>query len=167
MKLPTRADQQARRFPTPPRWLIPWTTRLHVWVYENSGGRLYTRAMKMHHLVLRSVGRKSGRPAAACLPFWLDANEERIVIASMAGGPRHPAWYHNVRDLSVNPEVIVRDKRRVFWARAEIVEGEDRATIWKELTRDRPFYQSYQDQTTRRIPVIRLVETRPYEDSEP
>lgn len=143
--------------------MIPWTTRLHIWIYEKTGGRLFTKSMKMHHLLLRSVGRKSGRKVVACLPFWLDANEQRIIIASMAGAPRNPAWYHNLRDRSANPEVIVRDKRRVFWARAELVEGEDRATIWKELTQDRPFYQSYQDKTERQIPVIRLVETRPYE----
>lgn len=163
MSLPTRQNQKARWFPTPPAWLIPWTTRLQVWIYEKSGGRLYTKGMGMHHLLLRTVGRKSGRRTVACLPFWLDAEEQRIVVASMAGGARNPAWYHNLRDRGANPEVVVRDKRRVFWARADVLEGDGRAAVWNEMTLDRPFYTRYQERAERQIPLVRLVEARPYE----
>jgi deazaflavin-dependent oxidoreductase (nitroreductase family) len=149
---------------SPPRWTIPYVTRIQSWIYEKTGGRIWTRAMGMHHILVRTVGRRSGRRQVACLPFWLDADEHRIVVASFGGGPRHPAWYHNLRDKTANPEVIVRDKRRVFWARAQVLEGEERAAVWKELTADRPFYEGYQTKTQRVIPLVRLVETRPYED---
>jgi deazaflavin-dependent oxidoreductase (nitroreductase family) len=163
LKPANRNDQKASLSWSPPRWTIPLVTRLQSWIYEKTGGRIWTRAMRMHHLLLRNVGRRSGRLQVACLPFWLDADEHRIVVASFGGGPRHPAWYHNLCDTTVNPELIVRDKRRVFWAKAQVLMGEERAAIWKELTLDRPFYEGYQAKTQRVIPLVRLVETRPYE----
>ncbi len=152
-------DQRARWFPTPPLWLIPWTTRLQVWIYEKTGGRLFTRAMRMDHLLLYTAGRRSGRPNVACLPFWLDKGGRRILVASLAGGPRHPAWFHNLRDRGANPDVRVRDKRLVFRARAEVLDGDDREAVWRALTLDRPFYGRYQERTSRRIPLVRLVVT--------
>lgn len=163
MKLATRDDQAATVFWNPPAWLIPVVTRVQSWIYEKTGGRFGTYAAGMHHLLLRNVGRKSGQTQVACLPYWLDSEEQRIVVASLGGAPHHPAWYHNVGDATANPEVIVRDKHRVFWAKAQILVGEERAAVWKELARDRPFYDDYQAQTQRIIPLVRLVETRPYQ----
>ncbi len=163
MKAPNREDQSAREFMTPPSWTIKPITRAQSWVYEKSGGRLWTSAMRMHHLLLRTVGRKSGKPFTACLPYWLDADHHRIVIASFGGADRHPGWFHNLRDRKANPQVVVRDKRDVYWANAEILEGEERAALWKELVRDRPFYDDYQARTERQIPVVRLVRDRSYE----
>jgi deazaflavin-dependent oxidoreductase (nitroreductase family) len=131
-----------------------------VWVYEKSGGRLYTRAMRMHHLLLYTTGRRSGRAVVACLPYWIDADEHRIVVASMAGGTRNPAWYHNLRDRTANPQVRVRDKRQVFLARAGVLEGQEREAVWRELTQDRPFYLGYQEKCERPIPLVRLVRSR-------
>ena len=158
MNAPDRLDQSARSFKRPPMWTTPIVTKLQSAVYERSGGRLWTRAMKMHHLLLRTVGRRSGEPRVACLPYWLDAGGRRIVVASLGGGPNHPGWYHNLRDTQANPQVVVRDKRRVFPARAEVLEGEERAATWKELVIDRPFYDDYQARTSRVIPLVRLVE---------
>ena len=47
-------------------------------------------AAGMRHLLLRTVGRKSGRRSTVCLPYWVDVDGERIVVASYAGGPRNP-----------------------------------------------------------------------------
>lgn len=163
MSLPSRDDQAARWFPRIPPWLIRLTTRLQVWVYERSDGRLYSKSMGMHHLLMWTVGRKSGRTNTCCLPFWLDPNGQRIIVASLGGGPRNPAWVHNLADRSANPEVLVRDKRRRFHAEAEILEGGDREDIWKLLVLDRPFYLDYQARTEREIPLVRLIETRPFE----
>lgn len=162
MKPASRDDQRANSFWTPPRWTIGPVTKAQSWAYEKSGGRIWTRAMRMHHLLLRTVGRKSGRQLVACLPFWLDAEMNRIVVASFGGGPRHPGWYHNLCDRDVNPEVVVRDKRQVFWAQPQVLAGEERSAVWKEMVADRPFYDAYQAQTPRVIPVVRLVERRPY-----
>lgn len=154
-------SQVAKSVWTPPPWLVRWITRAQVWVYETSGGRLWTRAARMQHLLLRTVGRKSGRTITVALPFWVDERGERIVVASLGGAPRHPGWYHNLRDKRANPEVVVRDGRLVFGSDAQVLEGEERATLWKQLILDRPFYETYQRKTERVIPLVRLIEGAP------
>ena len=161
MSLPNRDDQKARWFPNLPQWTIPWSTRLQVWIYEKTRGRVFTKSMRMHHLLLYTVGRKSGRTNTSCLPYWVDSGGQRIIVASLAGAPRHPAWFHNLADRAANPEVRVRDKRELFWARADVLRGEERERIWAALIVDRPFYARYQDRTEREIPLVRIVETRP------
>lgn len=151
-------DQRAEVGWTPPRWLIPWITRVTVWLYERTNGWIGARGGGMDNLLLYTIGRRSGRPLTVCLPYWLDPQGRRIVVASFAGGPHHPAWYHNVADERANPDVGVRDKQRTFRAVAEVLEGEERERNWKQLVADRPFYGRYQQQTERRIPLIRLIE---------
>ncbi len=153
-------DQSAEVGFTPPQWLIRWITSAQIAVYEFSGGRVWTSGANMAHLVLYTIGRKSGRQFKACLPYWLDTNGQRIVVASYAGATHHPGWYHNLADRNTNPTVGVLDKTERFKARAEILDGADYDQVWKDLTRDRPFYANYQLKTSRKIPLIRLLEAR-------
>ena len=155
------ADQTAEVSWTPPRWLIPWITRLQVAVYELSRGRLMAEASGMPHIVIHGVRRKSGGNFAICLPYWRDDAGHRIVVASFAGAPRNPAWYHNLKDARANPTARVRDGARVFDVRVEVVDGEEREEVWRRLVADRPFYGRYQERTDRRIPLLRLIEERP------
>src|SRR5262245_59161706 len=114
----------------------------------------------MHHLILCTVGRRSGKVQKAALPYWIDSGGDRIVVASYAGGPKHPAWYLNLLDRTANPEVLVRVQRGACWAEAQVLAGEQRRRTWGALTLDRPFYVDYQKRTSRTLPVVRLVERR-------
>lgn len=154
-------DQRAEVKRTPPRWLIPWITRLQAWAYETTRGRLGASAKQMNHLLLRGVGRRSGKKFVVCLPYWMDDDGQRIVVASFAGAPRHPAWYHNVKDTNANPTVTIRDAKEVFPARTEIIDGEEYERLWGRICADRPFYARYQAQTGRRIPLVRILESEP------
>jgi deazaflavin-dependent oxidoreductase (nitroreductase family) len=157
------SSQRAELPFSPPRWLVPWITRLQVFLYERSNGRFGSFAAGMPHLLLRTVGRRSGRTSTVCLPYWKDGSGGRIVVASYSGGPRNPAWYHNLADHRANPLVVVRDRDRVFRARADVLDGDERAAIWSRLTADRPFYARYQEMTERRIPLVRLREAEAVE----
>ncbi len=152
------AEQKTEVQWTPPQWLIPWITRLAVWLYEKTNGLIGARQAGMDHVLLYSIGRRSGRAQTVCLPYWLDPQGQRIVVASFAGGPRNPAWYHNLTDRCANPDVGVRDGRRVFRATAEVLAGAERERIWRLLVADRPFYARYQARTARIIPLVRLIE---------
>jgi deazaflavin-dependent oxidoreductase (nitroreductase family) len=152
-------DQSARVPFSPPRWLVPWITKVQVGLYEWSNGRLGSMAAGMRHLLLRTVGRRSGRSSTVCLPYWCDASGHRIVVASYAGGPRNPAWYHNLADRGANPTVVVQDRDRTFRARADVLKDDERKAVWQQLVADRPFYSRYQEMTSREIPLVRLVET--------
>ncbi|MDG2307885.1 MAG: nitroreductase/quinone reductase family protein [Candidatus Binatia bacterium] len=152
-------DQRAEVTRTPPRWLIPWITTTQVWVYEITRGRLGASAKNMQNLLLRGIRRKSGKKFAVCLPYWLDDDGRRIVVASYAGARKNPAWYHNVKDTRANPKVTVRDGARVFAARVEILEGDEYERLWERICADRPFYARYQGRTSRRIPLVRILDT--------
>ena len=39
----------------------------------------------MHHVMLRTIGRKSGNEHKIALPYWRDPEGVRIVVASYAG----------------------------------------------------------------------------------
>ena len=154
-------DQRAGRFITPPRWMIPHISRSQVRVYRRTDGRIGGSGAKMRHLLLTSIGRRSGSPHTVCLPYWLDAEGQRVVVASFSGAPRSPAWYHNVADRQANPTVAVQDRAHCFVALAEVLGGDDYAATWVALTTDRPFFADYQKRTQRRIPLVRLSEQRP------
>lgn len=115
----------------------------------------------MHHVLLRTVGRKSGNEHRIALPYWQDTNGHRIVVASYAGAPGHPSWYLNLADRKANPRVLCKVQNGAFWSAHEILDGDDYRTTWDGLVADRAWYTTYQGKTERRIPLVRLPETEP------
>lgn len=154
-------SQRNEPFDEPPREQIAARTREHIAAMEASAADEVWFVAGMHHLILGTVGRRSGRPQKAALPYWLDAAGRPIVVASWAGSPKHPAWYLNLSDRAKNPEVLVRTQRESYWAHARELAGDDYRATWGALVEDRPFYVDYQSRTTRKLPLIRLEKRRP------
>jgi deazaflavin-dependent oxidoreductase (nitroreductase family) len=154
-------SQRNEPFREPPRDEIPGISRSHVAAMEASDDDAVWVLAGMPHVVLRTVGRRSGREHKVALPYWRDPDGHPVVAASYAGAPAHPAWYLNLTDRSANPEVLVRVQGRRFWADAVVLEGADHDRLWAGLVADRPYYAGYQTRTERRIPLVRLVERRP------
>lgn len=77
-----------------------------------------------------------------------------IVVASKAGAPEHPAWFHNAR---AHPEVQLNG--RPF--RAEVVEDEAaQGRLWEFADRVFPPFADYRQSAgrcDRVIPILRLV----------
>lgn len=103
-------------------------------------------------LVLRTIGRKSGRELVLPLIFG-EHNGNLVVVASKAGSPLHPAWFLN---LQAKPEVDVQVKADRFKAKARITEGEERKRLWHMMVGVYSPYVSYQEATEREIPVVVL-----------
>lgn len=103
-------------------------------------------------ILLRTIGRRSGKPHTVCLSYLPDG-DSMVVVGSFGGSDHHPAWYHNLR---ANPEVIVQNKGRVFAATAEILMGAEREAVWETRIASAPRYAHYQERTKRQIPLIRL-----------
>lgn len=157
----TESQKVVQTWETPPIEKIPRISRSHVQAMEASHDDAVWVVAGMHHVVLRTIGRKSGREHKVALPFWRDPAGHRIVVASFAGAPRHPSWFLNLADRAANPEVHCRVQHGAYWSRPEILDGDEHEQIWALLTADRPWYRDYQARTTRRIPLVRLPETRP------
>ena len=78
-----------------------------------------------------------------------------LVVASLAGAARNPAWLYN---LAHRPEATVEfgDGRRVA-VRAETLDGADLGSAWARITVDAPEFVRYRSKTDRDLPVIRLL----------
>jgi len=154
-------SQKNETFDEPPIEEIPNISRMHVSAMEQSDDDMVWIGAGMHQVMVRTIGRKSGKEHKVALPFWVDDNGHRVVVASFAGAPQHPAWYLNITDRKANPEVLCKVQSGSFWAEAEILEGDEYDRIWAALSADREYYNDYQTRTDRRIPLVRLVERRP------
>ena len=86
--------------------------------------------------------------------MYVPDGERLLVIASNAGAPTHPAWYHN---LVAHPQVTVEVGRETFDATAIVTEGEERQRLWASIVEKSPFFADHQVKITRQIPVVALV----------
>jgi deazaflavin-dependent oxidoreductase (nitroreductase family) len=154
-------SQRNEAFVEPSRDEIPGLSRQHVAAMETSEADEVWVLAGMRHVVVRTVGRRSGQEHKVALPFWRDPNGDPVVVASFAGAPQHPSWYLNLADRAANPEVLVRVQHGSYWAEAQILTGDDYASTWAGLAADRPYYNDYQTRTDRQIPLVRLLERRP------
>jgi deazaflavin-dependent oxidoreductase (nitroreductase family) len=78
-------------------------------------------------LLLTTTGARTGRSTTVPLGFGVDDGGRVFVMASKAGSPRHPAWYHN---LQANPAVTVELDDRSFPAQAVVTAGEERDQLY-------------------------------------
>ena len=102
-------------------------------------------------LLLSTTGARTGRRATVPLGFGVDDSGRVFVVASKAGAPRHPAWFHN---LLANPAVTVELGGRTFQARAVVTEGEERDRLYDIITGGA--FSEYEKNTDRVFPVIVL-----------
>jgi deazaflavin-dependent oxidoreductase (nitroreductase family) len=161
---PEPTDQHVEQvWETPTHEEIVQLTAAHVEAMESMDDvdEVWQQA-GMHHVLLRTIGRKSGKEHKVALPTWRDPEGRRVVVASFAGSTAHPSWYLNLSDRDANPEVLVRAQGgSAFWSEPEILDGDEYDRVWELLTTDRAWYDNYQAKTDRRIPLVRLPETRP------
>ena len=158
-------DQKAvMDWETPSLTEIPVISKQHVAGLEVTAADEAWQLAGMHHVVIYTKGRKTGKEHNVALPIWFDADGRRIVVASYAGAENNPSWFVNLSDTEANPEVKVRSQEGMYWSKPEILDGEDYDRNWAALTADREWYRDYQVKAgDRRIPLVRLPETRPYE----
>ena len=104
--------------------------------------------------VLEADGAKSGQRRRTPL-LYLDEGERVVLVASKAGNPRHPAWYHNVK---ANPRVrFLRRGGHEGEYLAREATGPERDRLWAKVNDLYAGYETYQQRTGgRRIPVVVL-----------
>ena len=126
--------------------------RIDPFLLRASRGRV-SMAMGQPILLLEHVGARSGQPRATPLLYLADG-ENVVLVASKAGSPRHPAWYHN---LCAHPEVRVFARGRSGSYRAHEAAGEERERLWEAVNDLYTGYDTYQERAgARRIPVMVL-----------
>jgi deazaflavin-dependent oxidoreductase (nitroreductase family) len=134
------------------RWLLALVTAVHRLLYRVTRGRVGGRLQGNQMLLLRTVGRKSGRPRE--VPLLAVPDEKRwIVVASNAGDDRPPGWWLN---LASRPEAEIQLGADRLAVRARTAAGEERRRLWAKVVAAHPGYSDYEKRTTREIPVVIL-----------
>jgi F420H(2)-dependent quinone reductase len=128
-------------------------SRIHVFLYKASSGRIGGRFKVAPVLLLTTTGRKTGKRRTTPLLYGEDAGRY-VVVASVGGAPKHPAWYLN---LSGDSEATIQVGHRRLSVRAETAQQEERARLWTLMTRLYPGYDAYRAKTSREIPVVVLT----------
>lgn len=106
-------------------------------------------------VLVTTTGAKTGRRLTSPLVHTTDG-DDLVIIASKAGAPNNPAWYHN---LKANPTVTVEVGDDEYEATAEITEGDERRRLFDAQAALMPNFKEYEAATDRVIPVIRLRRT--------
>ena len=128
-------------------------SRIHVFLYRASGGRIGGRFKAAPVLLLTTTGRKSGKRRTTPLLYGKDA-DRYVIVASVGGAPKHPAWYLNLRD---DAHATIQVGSRTFAVRAETAGPDERARLWTVMTRIYASYDDYQAKTSREIPLVILT----------
>jgi deazaflavin-dependent oxidoreductase (nitroreductase family) len=159
-----RVDPMAPRGPLYRAFASSAGTRLVLWLSRNIAWKLdpfvlrATRGRLGFGLLLPSAlletrGARTGQVRRNAVLYFHDG-ERVTIIASKAGAPEHPAWFHNAR---AHPDVLFAG--RPF--RAEIVESEtERDRLWPLADRVFPPFASYRERAARvgrTIPIVQLV----------
>ena len=129
---------------------IAW--RLDPHLMRLTRGRL-GMALMLPTALLETRGAKSGAVRRNAVVYFHDGDRVTIV-ASKAGHPRHPAWFHNVR---AHPDVTLAG----IPMRATVVEDEaERERLWSLADRVFAPYASYRREAARAgrtIPIVQLA----------
>jgi deazaflavin-dependent oxidoreductase (nitroreductase family) len=121
--------------------------------FRTNQGKVGGRYAQVPLLLLMTTGAKSGRTLTRPLAYTRDG-DRLVVIASFGGGPKHPAWYHN---LVAHPEATVEVGSERFRVRATVTTGEERQRLFNRQAEQLPAFAEYPKKTTRQIPVIVLT----------
>ncbi len=125
--------------------------------FRENDGRVGGNFANTHLLLLTTTGAKSGEKRIAPVMYFTDA-DGIYVIASKAGTPENPAWYHN---LLAEPEVTVERATdggiKSYAATATAVDRDERDELWAKFSAQAPNFAQYQEKTERVIPIVAIL----------
>ena len=135
------------------RFVLTLFSRVHVFLYRASGGRIGGHFRAAPVLLLTTTGRKTGRQRTTPL-LYVEDGERYAVVASVGGAPAHPSWYLNLR---ANRAATIQLGRRKLQVAADTAGPDERGRLWALATRMYPSYDAYQAKTSREIPIVILT----------
>lgn len=139
------------------RFICRWTGEsLITYEFAKAAGRPY----KGNHVLLTTIGSKTGELRTSCLPYF-GYGEELVVCGTKGGGPANPYWVGNVE---ADPHCWIRVKRRRVAATARVAAGAERDAVFAAVAKQHPGLERYQAQTSalgRDVPLVLLRPRRP------
>jgi deazaflavin-dependent oxidoreductase (nitroreductase family) len=120
--------------------------------FRTTGGKVSGQFAGAPMIIVTHKGAKSGKTYTTPLVYSKDG-DRCVIIASKAGSPNNPSWYHN---LVAHPEVTLEIGNEKFKARAAEVKGAERDRLFEAQAKLMPQFNEYQKKTSRKIPVLVL-----------
>ena len=106
-------------------------------------------------LLLTTIGRKTGKQRVTPVMYIRDG-ENYVVTASNAGREPQPAWFVN---LQAYPQTTIEVDGLTKSMLAHQATPEEKKRLWAQLVKQAPFFEDYQKNTTRDIPMVILQPT--------
>ncbi len=126
--------------------------KVHVFFYRLTGGLLGGKLAGRTMLLLTTTGRKSGQERVTPIFYFTDG-PRFVLIGSNSGAQKHPQWWLNLQE---HPQAQIQVRGRRLAVTASAASGEERQRLWSEITARYPEFNTYQQRTSREIPVVVL-----------
>ncbi|HKN01713.1 MAG TPA: nitroreductase family deazaflavin-dependent oxidoreductase [Candidatus Binataceae bacterium] len=120
--------------------------------FRANGGKVGGMFANAPLLLLTTTGAKTGQSRTTPLVYSKDG-DRIVVIASMAGAPNNPDWYHN---LKAHPSATVEVGSEKFPVKAAVTAGDERERLFNRQAEQLPVFNDYRKKTTRQMPVFVL-----------
>ena len=130
--------------------LLRYFTRVHIWVYRRTNGRLGAKLLRFPAALLTTTGRKSDEPRTIAA-LYLPDGDRVILPSSFLGRQENPSWYGNLKE---NPEVQVQIRAQHLHLVARDATEAERDRYWPPLMRMYPPYRKYRQAADRMIPLV-------------
>ncbi len=118
--------------------------------YRATGGAVTGQFAGVPLLLLTTTGAKSGKQFTTPLVYGSEG-DQMFLIASKAGAPSHPDWYHN---LVANPAVTIELGAETYEAKATVADPETRDRLYALQAAQMANFAEYAKATTRTIPIV-------------
>ena len=120
--------------------------------YEATGGADGGELAGLPVIILTTTGARSGNLRKTPI-MRVERDGVYAAIASYAGGPSDPQWYHN---LVAHPDAEVQDGTEAHRVRARELSGAEKQAWWDIADALNPNYARYRASAGRDIPVLAL-----------
>lgn len=133
---------------------IGWKLDRHL--LRLSGGRVAT-TLVFPTAVLETTGAKTGATRRNAVLYFHDVDAPGrpvTIVASHAGDPRHPAWFHNLR---AHPDVTFGG---IAMRAAVVADDAERTRLWALADNVFPTFAVYRQEAAaigRTIPIVQLT----------
>jgi deazaflavin-dependent oxidoreductase (nitroreductase family) len=121
--------------------------------FRANGGKVGGQFAGFTLLLLHTTGAKSGQPRISPLGYYSE-NGRIFIMASKAGAPTNPDWYHNIL---AHPDVSAEIGTEEIPFKGVVLGEQERDEIYGRVSAAYPNFAEYQKKTTRKIPVVELV----------
>jgi deazaflavin-dependent oxidoreductase (nitroreductase family) len=121
--------------------------------FRANGGKVGGQFAGAPMILVHHFGARSGVERVSPMVYFPDG-DRLLVIASAAGSPKNPDWYHNLR---AHPRVPVEVGTETFLVDVEELPRDQRDEKWAAITAVMPGFADYQAKISRVIPVLALT----------